>query len=247
MDVLILPAFLRYLLPMLERFLPALLAALLLSMPVAADTPAGGKVEWARLKTASPSWDRHARSDPNLLQFIRSSTTLNIDPVWHVADVENLQQMCSYPFLFSEGLHHVTDAPGLQNLREYFQRGGFIFVDSCINTNINPDPDEFLKAQIATLQAIFPDARVERLPPDHEIFHNCFEMTDGLPHTYMANVYNPAWAKHGLYAVYAGDHFVSLISLSGLQCGWDGMKPDPEHIANCMKMMVNIYVYAITH
>jgi len=40
---------------------------------------------------------------------------------------------------------------------------------------------------------------------------------------------------------------VSLISLSGLQCGWDAMNPDPDHITNCMKMMVNIYAYAVTH
>ena len=207
----------------------------------------GGKVEWARLKTQGPYWDRHARSDPRLLRFIRNTASLNIDPVWHAADVEDFQQMIAYPFIFSDGLHRVTDLQGIQNLREYFKRGGFIFIDSCINTDINPDPDAFLKMQITTLQRILPDARVERLPDNHEIYHNCFDMKDGLPHTFMRNIYNPAWAKHGLYAVYSGDRLVSLISLSGLQCGWDSMNPDPEHVTKCMKMMVNIYVYAITH
>jgi hypothetical protein len=224
-----------------------LLALSLLLMADPANPIASGKVEWARLKTPSRSWDRHARSDPNLLHFIRASTTLNIDPVWRVADVENLQQMCAYPFLFSEGLHHVTDPQGLQNLREYIKRGGFIFVDSCINTTVNPDPDEFLKMNTATLQSLLPDMRIERLPPDHEIFSNCFEMRNGLPHTYMNNIYDPTWAKHGLYAVYSDNRLDSIISLSGLQCGWDGMDPDPNHITECMKMMVNIYIYAITH
>lgn len=207
----------------------------------------GGKVEWARLKTDGPYWDRHARSDPRLLRFIRTSAALNIDPVWHTADVDNFQQMIAYPFIFSDGLHRVTDLQGLQNLREYFKRGGFIFIDSCINTDINPDPDIFLRLQEATLQRILPDSHVERLPDNHEIYRDCFDMKDGLPHTYMNNIYNPAWAKHGLYAVYSGNHLVSLISLSGLQCGWDSMNPDPEHVTNCMKMMVNIYFYAITH
>ena len=72
-------------------------------------------------------------------------------------------------------------------------------------------------------------------------------MKDGLPHTYMQNIYNPAWAKHGLYAVYSDKRFVSLISLSGLQCGWSGLGPNAEHTANCMKMMVNIYVYVVEH
>ena len=207
----------------------------------------GGKIEWARLKTQSVSWNRHADADPRLLRFIRNTALLNIAPVWHAADVENLKQMDAYPFLFSEGIHHVTDLPGILNLREYLKRGGFLFIDSCINTNVNPDPDAFLSMQIAALQRILPDSRVERLPDSHEIYHNCFAMTEGLPHTYMANAYDPAWAKHGLYAVYSNNRLVSIISLSGLQCGWAAMNPDADHITNCMKMMVNIYVYALTH
>ena len=171
---------------------------------------------WARLKTQSLSWQRHAQSDPYLLHFIRGTAKLNIDPAWHSADVENLEQMCAYPFIFSEGLHHVTDSRGLQNIREYLQRGGFIFVDSCIA--VNRDPDVFLQAQIDTLHSVLPDARMERLPDDHVIYHNCFEMKDGLPHTYNGNIYDDKWHRHG-----------------------------PTHVTNCMKMMVNIYVYALTH
>ncbi len=63
----------------------------------------------------------------------------------------------------------------------------------------------------------------------------------------MDNIYNPVWAKHGLYAVYSDKRMVSMISLSGLQCGWDGMFPNSDHITNCMKMMVNIYVYVVEH
>jgi hypothetical protein len=238
-------------LPRFAKSLVLLLAVLSFVLPcrtVRADDHLGsGMMVWARLKTASLSWHRHAGSDPYLLRFIRDDAKLNIDPVWHSADVEKIDQMCAYPFLFSEGLHHVVDPTGLANLKEYYQRGGFIFIDSCINTTVNPDPDEFLQAQIDTIHSILPDARVERLPDDHPIYHNCFDMKDGLPHTYMANEYNPQWAKHGLYAVYSGNRLISIISLSGLQCGWDRMNPDPDHVTNCMKMMVNIYVYALTH
>ena len=206
-----------------------------------------GQIAWARLSTQDPWWARHARSDPRLLRFIHDNTTLDIDTVWHAANVENLQAMTAYPFLFSSGIQMVTDEPGRQNIREYLQRGGFIFIDACINTTVNPDPDAFLRMQVETLQSILPNVRVERLPDDHDIYRACFEMKDGLPHTYMDNIYNPAWAKHGLYAVYSDKRFVSLISLSGLQCGWDGMFPNATHITNCMKMMVNIYVYVVEH
>jgi len=207
----------------------------------------GGVLAWARLKTESSHWKRHAGSDPRLLLFMRTNTSLNIDTSWHWADVEDLDQMCQYPFLFSEGLHHVVDLQGQANLREYLKRGGFIFIDSCINTDINPDPDVFLQSEIDTLQRVLPDAQVTALPPDDSIYRICFVMKDGLPHTYMNNIYNPQWAKHGLYAVHSGGRLVSMISLSGLQCGWDGMKPDREHIRECEKMMFNIYAYVITH
>jgi hypothetical protein len=225
---------------------------LLLAGPASAAAPRdfsgiGGPLAWARLKTESPTWDRHARADPRLLEFMRTNTGLHIDTRWHWANVENLDQMCQYPFLFSEGLHHVSDLQGLANLREYLKRGGFIFVDSCINTHVNPDPDAFLEMQIETLKRLLPDAQVDELKPDDKIYSICFVMNDGLPHTYMDNIYNPDWAKHGLYTVHSGGRLVSMISLSGLQCGWDGMKPDPEHIRECMKMMFNIYAYVITH
>jgi hypothetical protein len=208
---------------------------------------AGGQIEWARLKTSSHSWNRHARSDPNLLGYIRTSTNLNIDTAWHSADVRNLQQMTAYPFLFSEGIQYVNDPKDMDNLREYLLRGGFIFIDSCINTDINPNPDLFFQQQVLKLQQVLPDVRLEELPPDHEIFHCCFNLPEGLPHSYMHNTYDPQWAKYGLCAVYSSQRLVSIISLSGLQCGWDGMSHSARHTSNCMKMMVNIYVYAITH
>jgi len=224
----------------------------LLLMPTVAFAKAPGelyrgKIEWARLSNPDPQWHRHADSDPRLLQFIRDNTTLNIDTTWYAANVENLREMTAYPFLFSSGIHFITDEDGRKNIREYLLRGGFIFIDACINTDVNPDPDAFLKMQVDAFQAILPKFKIERLPPDHPIFRSCFAMKEGLPHTYMKDIYNPAWAKHGLYGVYSGNRFVGLISLSGLQCAWAGNGPTMEHRINCMKMMVNIYVYVVEH
>lgn len=226
------------------------LGLILLAPPALALAPqdiSRGRIEWARLKTQDQWWARHASADPRLLRFVHDNTTLNMDPVWYAADVEDLGQMTKYPFLFSCGVHLVTDEQGRQNIKEYLQRGGFIFIDSCINTTVNPDPDVFLQTETGALQSILPNVRVERLPDNHEIYRSCFEMKDGLPHTYMNNEYLPNWARHGLYAVYSNNRLVSIISLSGLQCGWAGMFPNSEHITNCMKMMVNIYVYVVEH
>ena len=226
-----------------------LLATFLFLTPILAgatetEMGAGGKVVWARLKTPSPSWNRHAQSDHLLLEYIHNSTTLDIDPAWHAADVGNLNQMCAYPFLFCEGLGYVDDA-GRKNLREYIQRGGFLFIDSCIAPQVNQREDDFITAQMSALHEILPDLRAEAIPPDHAIFHNCFDMVDGLPNTRVDDL--PDWPVEGLTAIYSRKRLVCILSVSGLQCGWAGIIRSQEHCTNCMKMMINIYFYAITH
>lgn len=206
----------------------------------------GERVGWARLKTPSQHWMRHATGDPVLMQFLRENSSLNIDPKWYVADSEHLSEMCAYPLLFSQGVHMVSSATGRANIAEYMRRGGFLLIDACINKNITPDPDRFLAQQTAFLADVLPQARVLPLPPDHYIYHCYFQFPEGKPpHTYCDNVYDARWARHGLYGIWLGSRMAGLISLSGLQCGWDKMVAPPGHDVVCMKMLVNIYVYAM--
>lgn len=230
----------------LARLLLAILLFLTPNLASAVETEmgGGGKVVWARLKTPSPSWNRHAKSDYLLLEFIHNNTTLDIDPAWHSADVNNLNQMCAYPFLFCEGLGYVDEA-GRKNLREYIQRGGFLFIDSCIAPGVNRREDAFIATQMAALHEILPDMRTDTLPPNHAIFHNCFDMPDGLPNTRIDDL--PDWPPEGLTAIYSQNRLVCILSVSGLQCGWAGIIHNQTHCTNCMKMMINIYFYAITH
>jgi hypothetical protein len=226
-----------------------LLTTLLFLVPIAVEATesemaGGGKVEWARLKTPSPSWQRHAGSDHLLLEFIRDNTSLDIDTAWHAADVDDLHQMCAYPFLFSEGLGYVDEA-GRKNLREYIQRGGFLFIDSCIAPDVNPVQANFVSAQMTALRDIVPNMQTGPIPGDHAVFHNCFNMIDGLPQTRPDDPFR--WPMNGLTAIYSNNRMVAMMSLSGLQCGWSGIGGSQVHSTNCMKMMINIYFYAITH
>jgi hypothetical protein len=206
----------------------------------------GERVGWARLKTSSPYWMRHADGDPVLMQFLRDYTSLNIDPRWYVADVENLEQLCAYPFLFSQGIHTVDSARGEHNLAEYIRRGGFLLVDCCINAGITPDPDEFLLQQTRKVAEILPEARVAQLSSSHAIYNCFFPIPEGKPpHTFNANIYDPRFAKHGLYGIFIGTRMAGIISVSGLQCGWDRMIAPPGHDIACMRMLVNIYIYAM--
>jgi hypothetical protein len=208
----------------------------------------GDRVGWARLKTTSEWWMRHAAGDPKLMSFLREHTTLNIDPTWYVADVQNLDQMCSYPLLFSQDLAVIQNAAARANVAEYMRRGGFMLVDACCNITINPDHDVFLAQQMDFLKDILPEAKVVALPPDHLVYRGVFLIPGGHPpHTFFNNIQDPKKARHGLYGIRIGDRQAGIISLSGMQCGWSpmGTLPPPGHREECMKMLVNIYVYAM--
>jgi hypothetical protein len=210
------------------------------------DNLRGERVGWARLRTPSLHWMRHARSDPTLMEFLRSNTSLNIDPTWYVADCDSLAEMCTYPLLFSQGLGSIDTAAGKSNVAEYLRRGGFLLIDACINHQITPDPDAFLLRQADFLADVLPEARVAALPSTHNIYRCYFQIPGGRPpHTFDGAMYDPRWAKHGLYGIFLGQRLAGVVSLSGLQCGWDRMPAEPGHDVACMRMLVNIYVYAM--
>lgn len=203
----------------------------------------GGKVEWARLKTDSPHWDQHAERDIYVLGLMRTQTSLNIGDALHSARVNNLEEMCAYPFIFAENITTLSDTDGAK-LAEYLRRGGFLLVDACIRVTVNPNADEFLAAQTRTLLKQFPNLRITPLAPDHEVFSVYFKMDKSPPQTRSGT--NPSWA-HGstepLRGLYLGDRMIGVISLSGFQCAWIGAN---RTATDAIQMVTNIYIYAMT-
>ena len=215
--------------------------------PVNSAPPRGGRVGWARLISDDPEWQRHTRSDNNLSDYIKNRTSLNLDPVWHTADPTKLDDLALYPLIFSTGLATIRDASRQKNLSEYLGRGGFLIVDSCINHDVTPDPDVFLADNTAIFRAILPGCVVRAFPPGHELYSCFFNLREKPPHTYHDAVYDPRWARHPLYGVFTSTgRLAAVLSLSGLQCGWDRMPGPNGHTEQCMQMVVNIYVYAMT-
>lgn len=211
----------------------------------AETAPRGGRVGWARIITSNSAWKRHSAADPQLTKFIRSQTSLNIDPTWYSADPAKLAELSTYPLLYTNNLSDVVDAGHQKNLQEYLQRGGFIIIDACIDPRITPDPDAFLQRHITLMKSLAPTAEVRELPATHEIYRHYFAMKDTPPHQFMNDVFDRRWAKHGLYGVFEGQRMMALITLSGLQCSWSS-HPERPHATECMKMIVNVYVYAMT-
>ncbi len=222
-----------------------LLLSLVAVLPAATppgDQLRGGKVEWARLKTSNPYWNRHSERDVHVLTVMRSNTSLNIGDTWHSASAGDLGELCAYPFIFAESIASLSNAEGT-NVAEYLRRGGFLLIDACVAVSINPDAGAFLAAQTKVLARQFPQLRVAPLGPEHEVFSIYFKMTKFPPQTRSGS--NPRWANGStepLHGMFVGDRMVAVVSLSGFQCGLvQNSKP-----TDVVQMVTNIYLYAMT-
>jgi hypothetical protein len=227
-----------------------LLLLLSLAGGLLAATPAGerfrgGKVEWARLQTASPYWNRHSEFEAGMLSRMRASTSLNIDRDWRSVTASRVEQLCGYPFLYAESIVNLSSAE-TGNLAEYLRRGGFLLIDACINVQVTPSPDVFLRGQVKRLTEKIPDLRVVPLTPEHEVFSIYFKLTECPPQTRTPGRNN--WSNGPtlpLRALYSGERMIGMISLNGYQCGWAGFG-GPHTAEDCIHMVTNIYVYAMT-
>lgn len=216
-------------------------------------TPAktGPAIPWGRLRFRSygdddKDWSVHPNGDMNLIDHIDTHTSANLGKQWNVADVGKLDELASFPFLFM----HAERPPELEdherkNLREYLLRGGFLFAEDCVIGNggmgNNHRNDHFFRRMAETEFAkILPEAKLERLPADHPVFHSVFHMKNGMPHM--------QGTPHGLHGLVLDGRVVALLSPSDLHCGWtngDNWFGRGENSV-ALQMGTNIYAYAMT-
>jgi hypothetical protein len=221
----------------------AIASRLLLGWNATAD-PRGGRVGWARLITSDAGWGVHSDQDPKLASFIRSQTSLNIDPIWYSVRPSDLKELCAYPFVYVKDLTRVSDPSGESNLQEYLRRGGFICVDPCTARFSAVETELFFEKHEKWFARLFPTAVIRTLPDAHEIFRCYFTVgVDDLftPDMIRAGAVKPP--QIGMRGVFEGDHLIAVISTSGLECGWP---QTPQRMPGCMKLIVNAYVYAMT-
>lgn len=224
------------------------LAASVSGMAWAADAPRGGRFGWARLITPGGQSGVHRDRDPTLASFIGKNTSLNIEANWSTADPRNLEQLCTYPFIYAKELATIFDRRDLQNLREYLQRGGFFCVDPCTTTNTNvcslAEQDAFIRRQEEWFSQLLPEVTTREFPDDHEIYRCYFKVV-------LEDLFPPDYVRRGgtkpprigMHGVFLGDRLIAVISVSGLECGWpqSADRGEPR-----MKMIANLYIYAMT-
>jgi len=203
-----------------------------------------GRVKFTCLDGETDDWNAHPHGDLNFIDQMVERTSVKVENSWNVADVSKLDQLTRYPFLFIHAeLPAELNDKDRANLREYLLRGGFLFAEDCVNgkwKRKSAPLDQFFQSMMSELPKILPEAKLERLPHDHPVFHCFYHLSNGIPH--MQGV------PHGAHGLTLNGRLIALLSPSDIHCGWTAGDKwyGPGKQKQALEMGTNIYVYAMT-
>ena len=172
-----------------------------------------------------------------------------------VVSFDEPERMRHYPFLFMTGENHFELTPAQKgHLKDYLTAGGFLLMDDCV---VGAGGDFFYRSAFALLEELFGRGSVRRIPREHEVFHNVFDLGEtGLP-VLLRGAWNLPKAavsthgqNHGARGLFLGDRLAVFLSSNDLHCGWcdsHGVEWGPEGYRRTIEMGINIITYALSH
>jgi hypothetical protein len=101
------------------------------------------------------------------------TTTMTDRNAYQIVDIDS-PELFKYPFVYlSEPGYMELYPEDVKNLREYFDRGGFMLIDDYRANEIHPEHRINMEAQMAK---VFPDRTIDVVAPSHPIFHSFFDL-----------------------------------------------------------------------
>ena len=203
-----------------------------------------GRVKFGTEEKVGDVWDAHPWADAHFLTALEKYTNINVDKLWREVPLEDLDEMVKFPFLFITGEGWFNLSPlQKKNIKEYLERGGFLFGDDCVIGNTG---DHFYISFRKEIEQSF-NTEMVKLPADHAIYHSLYDF-NGLPYMQGQN--------HGGHALFIGKRMAIFLSPSDLHCGWGSQylrttkgngwfTLEKEEAA--VKMGINVIVYAMTN
>jgi hypothetical protein len=155
-----------------------------------------------------------------------------------IADLADREQVLRYPFLFmTDNLTVSLPAREKAHLKEFLERGGFLYADDCVHGNRS---DYFFRSVIATMQELFPGSRMERIPGKHPI-HSCYFRLADAP--FFQGI------DHGPHGLYLDGRLAVYLTPGDIHCAWCQPQEQwfgPGSFQRAVKLGVNIVVFALT-
>ena len=92
---------------------------------------------------------------------------------FQIVDVDS-KELFDYPFVYMSEPGFLDLRPqDVKNLREYFDRGGFLLMDDFRGNEFDNSQYENMALQ---MRKVFPDREIQPIPPSHEIFHIFYDI-----------------------------------------------------------------------
>lgn len=183
-------------------------------------------------------WNRHRRDAAHLTAYTEEAWELGL--TWQVLDPTNatVEDLLQAPVLYISGSDAPVLIPHAKKLRDYVDRGGFIFAEACCD-----DSKAFDVGFRQLMAAVFPESeyQLQRITPGHPIWR-------------MQEIVRPESPYVGhLWGVEYGCRTCVMYSDRDLSCYWELAQPgqwsryaEPakQHIADALAIGVNVLTYA---
>jgi len=192
----------------------------------------------ARVKySGGGDWYNDPSAEVNLLTYISENTNIKTNPEYLVVDLET-NDIFNYPITFLTGHGNIVfSQKNISTLREYFENGGFMFVDDDYGLN---------KSFIREIKKVFPNIDLAELPFNHEIYHSLYDFNNGPPKTHEHDNKPPKG-----YGLFLGKRMVIFYATeSNPSDGWanSDVHNDPEEKRiEALKFGTNIIVYTLSN
>jgi len=192
-----------------------------------------GRVKYA----GGGDWYNDPSAEVNLLNFIAEHTNIKTNPEYVVADLET-NEIFNFPVTFLTGHGNIVlSGKNIKMLREYFENGGFMYVDDDYGI------DKSFRREIKKL---FPNNSLVEVPFNHEIYHSFYEFNNGPPKTHEHDNKAPKG-----YGIFLGKRMVLYYTVeSNPSDGWanQDVHNDTEAKRNeALKFGTNIIVYVLSN
>jgi hypothetical protein len=192
----------------------------------------------ARLKyNGGGDWYNDPSAEVNLLNFIKQNTNIEVKAEYKFVDLSK-KEIFNSPFLFLTGHGNIVFSKSdVKNLREYFENGGFMYVDDDYGL------DKSFRREI---KKVFPNEDLVELPFSHEIYHAVYNFENGPPKIHEHNNKPPQG-----FGVFLNKKLVLYYTYeSNPSDGWadaDVHNDPPNKREEALKFGTNIVVYALSN
>ena len=184
------------------------------------------------------SWNQHRRDAANLTSYTEEAWELGL--TWQVLDpsAATVEDLLQAPVLYISGNQAPDLLPHAKQLRDYVDRGGFLFAEACCR-----DAKRFDEGFRQLMAAVFPEPeyQLQRITPGHPIWR-------------MQDLVRPESPYAGrLWGVEYGCRTCVVYSDQDLSCYWELAQPGQwqryppvvnERIADALAIGVNVLTYA---